>query len=85
MAPERGTVDRDLDIAISQFAPGSETVKDKRVYRAAGVTDFFPAGDVVRVRPGYLSAARLVLRSHPAYDVSPMDLFTVIRRPADYI
>src|ERR1039458_3146030 len=23
--PERGTVDRDLDIAISQFAPGSET------------------------------------------------------------
>jgi hypothetical protein len=28
--PERDTVDRDLDIAISQFAPGSETVKDKR-------------------------------------------------------
>jgi DEAD/DEAH box helicase domain-containing protein len=50
--PERGTVDRDLDIAISQFAPGSETVKDKRVYRAAGVTDLYPAGDVVRVRPG---------------------------------
>ena len=51
--PERGTVDRDLDIAISQFAPGSETVKDKRVYRAAGVADFFPAGDLVRVRPGF--------------------------------
>ena len=50
--PERGTVDRDLDIAISQFAPGSETVKDKRVYRAAGVADLFPAGDAVRVRPG---------------------------------
>lgn len=51
--PERGTVDRDLDIAISQFAPGSETVKDKRVYRAAGVIDLFPAGDAVRVRPGF--------------------------------
>lgn len=50
--PERGTVDRDLDIAISQFAPGSETVKDKKVYRAAGVADLFPAGETVRVRPG---------------------------------
>ena len=56
--PERGTVDRDLDIAISQFAPGSETVKDKRVYRAAGVTDFFPAGDAVRVRPGFTPALK---------------------------
>lgn len=51
--PERGTVDRDLDVAISQFAPGSETVKDKRVYRAAGVADLFPAGETVRVRPGF--------------------------------
>lgn len=51
--PERGTVDRELDIAISQFAPGSETVKDKRVYRAAGVADFVPAGDTVRTRPGF--------------------------------
>ena len=52
--PERGTVDRDLDIAISQFAPGSETVKDKRVYRAAGVCDFFPMGSEVGVRPGLI-------------------------------
>lgn len=50
--PERGTVDRELDIAISQFAPGSETVKDKRVFKAAGVVDLIPAGDTVRVRPG---------------------------------
>jgi Lhr-like helicase len=51
--PERGTVDRDLDIAISQFAPGSETVKDKKVFRAAGVVDLFPAGETVRARPGF--------------------------------
>jgi DEAD/DEAH box helicase domain-containing protein len=51
--PERGTVDRDLDIAISQFAPGSDTVKDKRVYHAAGVAEFFPAGAKVGVRPGF--------------------------------
>jgi len=50
--PERGVVDRDLDVAISQFAPGSETVKDKRVYRAGGVAELIPAGNVVRVRPG---------------------------------
>ncbi|OQB77328.1 MAG: DEAD/DEAH box helicase [Deltaproteobacteria bacterium ADurb.Bin135] len=51
--PERGTVARELDIAISQFAPGSETVKDKQVYRAAGVVDLFPLGDQVGVRPGF--------------------------------
>ena len=34
--PEQGKVDRDLDIAISQFAPGSETVKDKAVHTACG-------------------------------------------------
>jgi len=30
-------IDRDLDIAIAQFAPGSEIVKDKRVYTSIGV------------------------------------------------
>jgi hypothetical protein len=30
-------IDRELEVAISQFAPGSETVKDKTVYTAAGV------------------------------------------------
>jgi hypothetical protein len=50
--PERGTVDRNLDIAISQFAPGSETVKDKRVYRAAGVVDLYPRGKMVGAKPG---------------------------------
>jgi len=51
--PERGTVDRDIDVAISQFAPGSETVRDKLVYRAAGVADLFPIGNLVGVRPGF--------------------------------
>ena len=51
--PEHGTVDRQLDIAISQFAPGSETVKDKRVHKAFGVVDFVPAGNVVSIRSGF--------------------------------
>jgi hypothetical protein len=36
LPPESG-IDRDLDIAISQFAPGAETVKDGVVQTAVGV------------------------------------------------
>jgi hypothetical protein len=38
--PERGIVDRDLDLAISQFAPRSETVKDGLIHTAVGVVHF---------------------------------------------
>jgi DEAD/DEAH box helicase domain-containing protein len=31
-------IDRDLDVAISDFAPGSERTKDKRIHRAIGFT-----------------------------------------------
>jgi DEAD/DEAH box helicase domain-containing protein len=51
--PETGTVDRDLDIAISQFAPGSETVKDKAVHTACGVVELLPAGEQVAPAPGF--------------------------------
>ena len=32
------TIDRDLDLAITEFAPGSQRTKDKRVYKAIGFT-----------------------------------------------
>lgn len=35
--PPSAVIDRDLEIAISQFAPGSETPKDKAVHTAVGV------------------------------------------------
>ena len=35
--PPTTTVDRDLEIAVSQFAPGSETPKDKAIHVAVGV------------------------------------------------
>ena len=38
--PPENSVDRDLDIAISQFAPGAETVKDGVVHTAAGVAHY---------------------------------------------
>ncbi|MBL8049624.1 MAG: DEAD/DEAH box helicase [Anaerolineales bacterium] len=50
--PEWGVVDRDLDIAISQFAPGSQTVKDKAVHTAVGVVELQPNGPIVAVKPG---------------------------------
>jgi DEAD/DEAH box helicase domain-containing protein len=38
--PPEGGVDRDLDIAISQFAPGAETIKDGVVHTAVGVVEY---------------------------------------------
>lgn len=32
------SIDRDLDLAITEFAPGSERTKDKRIHRAVGFT-----------------------------------------------
>ncbi|HMP90810.1 MAG TPA: DEAD/DEAH box helicase [Kiritimatiellia bacterium] len=32
------TIDRDLDLAISEFAPGSQKTKDKRIFTAIGIT-----------------------------------------------
>ncbi len=51
--PENGTIDRSLDIAISQFAPKSETVKDKQIHKSNGVAEFIPAGQTVLVKPGF--------------------------------
>ena len=51
--PETGIIDRTLDVAISQFAPGSQTVKDKAVHTAAGVVAFRPTGGVVTVENGF--------------------------------
>ncbi|MBN8708007.1 MAG: DEAD/DEAH box helicase [Verrucomicrobia bacterium] len=35
---EPKTIDRDLDLAITEFAPGSQKTKDKRIYTAIGFT-----------------------------------------------
>ncbi len=48
----RDTVDRDLDLAIGQFAPGSETVKDKSIYTAAGVGIYRPRRGEIVARDG---------------------------------
>jgi ATP-dependent helicase YprA (DUF1998 family) len=58
--PQTNIIDRDLDLAISQFAPGSQTVKDKAIHTAIGVVEFRPAGKTIQTRDGFnppLSAA----------------------------
>jgi ATP-dependent helicase YprA (DUF1998 family) len=52
--PPRGVIDRDLTIAVGQFAPGSQLVKDKAVHTAIGIADWYPAGGVVRSDPSPL-------------------------------
>jgi ATP-dependent helicase YprA (DUF1998 family) len=42
--PPRGTVDRQLELATIDFAPGSETVRDKQVHTAVGLAAYRPAG-----------------------------------------
>lgn len=52
--PPEDIIDRDLDIAVSQFAPGSETVKDGLVHTAVGVVDYVPQGNTVAEGPNPL-------------------------------
>ena len=54
--PEKDVVDRDLDVAIAQFAPGSETVKDKAVHTACGVVELYPQGKKIVSAPGLVPA-----------------------------
>ncbi len=71
--PEKGTVDRDLDMAISQFAPGAETVKDGLIHTSVGVVNYRPQGNVVVEAPDPLGPARPIgfCRSCQAVDVQP--------------
>lgn len=50
--PSGGVIDRDLEVAISQFAPGSQLVKDKAVHTACGVVELYPRGREVATKPG---------------------------------
>ncbi|WP_306322311.1 MULTISPECIES: DEAD/DEAH box helicase [unclassified Streptomyces] len=56
--PPPGVVDRSLDIAIAQFAPGAETVKDGSVHTALGVAAYEPTGRDPRAVSDPLGEAR---------------------------
>ena len=52
--PPEDVVDRELDIAISQFGPGAETVKDGLIHTSIGVVEYRPQGNSVVEDPGPL-------------------------------
>jgi len=58
--PQRGVVDREIDVAISQFAPGAQTVKDDELHTAVGVVDFRPMGGSVVQGQDPLGRARTI-------------------------
>ncbi|MEW6402720.1 MAG: DEAD/DEAH box helicase [Chloroflexota bacterium] len=58
--PPEDAVDRDLDIAISQFAPGAETVKDGIVHSAVGVAHYRRFGNRIQEEPNPLGADTLI-------------------------
>lgn len=45
--PPPFVIDRDAGLAISEFAPGSDRVKDKAIHRCIGVASFQPRGNHV--------------------------------------
>jgi hypothetical protein len=48
LPPPDGAIDRELEIAISQFAPGAQTVKDDAIHTAVGVVDYRPEkGEII--------------------------------------
>ena len=55
--PPEEVIDRELDIAISQFGPGAETVKDGLIHTAIGVVDYRPQGNAIVEGPGPLGPA----------------------------
>lgn len=71
--PDEGIVDRDLDLAISQFAPGAETVKDGVIHTSIGVVNYRPQGNMVVEEPVPLGQPRPIgfCRRCQAVDIQP--------------
>ena len=59
--PPRGVIDRDLEIAVSQFAPGAETPKDKAVHTAVGIGAWERYGGRWRYHPDPLGPTEVLL------------------------
>jgi DEAD/DEAH box helicase domain-containing protein len=71
--PDEGVVDRDLDLAISQFAPCAETVKDGLIHTSVGVVHYRPQGNLAVEQPNPLGPPRPIgfCRACQAVDVQP--------------
>ncbi|MEV7632904.1 helicase-related protein [Microbacterium sp. NPDC089318] len=57
---DSSNLDRDSSVAVSEFAPGSEIVKDKHVHIAVGLVAYAPVGNGIRSEWTPYSDARVV-------------------------
>jgi hypothetical protein len=69
--PPRATVDRDLEIAVSQFAPGSETPKDKAIHVAVGVAAWDSIGGRAVAHPAPLGPREDLLYCRDCLHLEP--------------
>lgn len=92
--PPDNSIDRELDIAISQFAPSSETVKDGLIHTAIGVVNYRPQGNRVIEEPnplgnpialGVCSACHAVDSSQPPSITCPVCGRTAIQDPGYHV
>ena len=58
--PPRNTVDRDLELAVSMFAPGAETVKERTIHTAIGIGYYIPQGPMAVPDPNPLGPPVMV-------------------------
>ena len=58
--PDYGVIDRGLYIAISQFAPGAQSIKDDKLHTAVGVVKFVPYAGRIGLEPDPLAASETV-------------------------
>lgn len=59
---ESQLIQRTMDLAISEFAPGSEVVKDKRILKSLGVIGYKKNGDLYNVVDGRGSLNRTIFK-----------------------
>lgn len=69
--PPASTVDRDLEIAVSQFAPGSETPKDKAIHTAVAVAAWDSMGGRTMPHPDPLGPREDLLYCNKCLHLEP--------------
>jgi ATP-dependent helicase YprA (DUF1998 family) len=69
--PPKGIIDRQLSIAVSQFAPGGELVKDKAIHTAVGVAAWEPTGNTVQESPNPLGPREHLTYCHSCLHLEP--------------
>jgi DEAD/DEAH box helicase domain-containing protein len=71
---DEGTIDRNLSMAVSAFAPGSEVVKDKAVHRALGVGELVNVGQRAIGKDGFVPPLRSSNTPGSPYQENPKSI-----------